>query len=67
MTRDLEWHENKILRRMEVAAPLMLEALFEVEWIFDGQEDITNNGGPNDAMRALAVVRAAILAATGEA
>jgi hypothetical protein len=24
---DLEWHENKKLRRMEVAAPRMLEAL----------------------------------------
>jgi hypothetical protein len=27
MTRDLEWHENKALRRMEVAAPEMLAAL----------------------------------------
>jgi hypothetical protein len=27
MTRDLEWHENKALRRMEVAAPRMLDAL----------------------------------------
>jgi hypothetical protein len=27
MTRDLEWHENKKLRRMEVAAPDMLDAL----------------------------------------
>jgi hypothetical protein len=62
---DLEWHENKLRRRMEVAAPKMLEALREVEWIFDGQEDITDNGGPNDAMRALAAVRAAIAAAEG--
>jgi hypothetical protein len=66
MTHDLEWHENKKLRRMEVAAPEMLAALQEVEWIFDGEEDITNNGGPNNAMKALAVVRAAIRKATGE-
>jgi hypothetical protein len=26
MTRDLEWHENKALRRMEVAAPKMHKA-----------------------------------------
>jgi hypothetical protein len=38
----------------------MFDALSEVEWIFDGQEDIKNNGGPNDAMKALAVVRAAL-------
>jgi hypothetical protein len=60
MTHDLEWHENKKLRRMEVAAPEMLAALQEVEWIFDGEEDITNNGGPNNAMKALQVVRAAL-------
>lgn len=49
------------------AVNAMFSALMEVEWIFDGQEDITDTGAPNDAMRALAVVRAAIRKATGEA
>jgi hypothetical protein len=46
--------------RLIAAAPDMLAALQEVEWIFDGEEDITNNGGPNNAMKALQVVRAAL-------
>jgi hypothetical protein len=46
--------------RLIAAAPEMFDALSEVEWIFDGEEDITNNGGPNNAMKALAVVRAAL-------
>lgn len=49
-----------------LAAPAMLEALKEIEWIFDGKEDITDNGGPNDAMRALTAIRAAIAKATHE-
>jgi hypothetical protein len=47
------------------AVNAMFTALMEVEWIFDGQEDITDTGAPNDAMRALTVVRAALLKASG--
>jgi hypothetical protein len=46
--------------RLIAAAPEMLAALKEIEWMFDGQEDINNNGGPNDAMKALAAARRAI-------
>jgi hypothetical protein len=52
-----DWQDNA---RLIAAAPDMLAALQEVEWIFDGEEDITNNGGPNNAMKALQVVRAAL-------
>jgi hypothetical protein len=34
--------------------------------VLDGQEDIDGNGGPNNAMRLLPIVRAAIAKATGE-
>ena len=37
-------------------------ALREIEFIFDGQEDIDGNGGPNDAMKALTAVRDALAA-----
>jgi hypothetical protein len=52
--------ENRANARLIAAAPDLLAALKEIEWMFDGQEDINNNGGPNDAMKALAVVRSAI-------
>jgi hypothetical protein len=54
MTRDLEWHENKTLRRMEVAAPEMLAAL---QAILAAKE----TGFPE----ALQLARAAIAKATG--
>jgi hypothetical protein len=57
--------ESAANARLIVAAPNLLAALREIEWIFDGQEDINNNGGPNDAMKALTVARAAISKATG--
>jgi hypothetical protein len=56
---DLEWHENKLLRRMEVAAPKMLEALQKIARGDDGMDSHTAFG-----MRDIA--RAAIAAATGE-
>jgi hypothetical protein len=61
--------ENAVFRDklLRDAAPDMLAALREVEWIFDGKEDITDTGAPNDAMRALYVLRAAIAKATGGA
>jgi hypothetical protein len=34
---DLEWHENKLRRRMEVAAPQMLAALEEIRKRCDGR------------------------------
>lgn len=46
--------------RLIAAAPTMFEALREIEFIFDGQEDIDDNGGPNDAMKALTAVRDAL-------
>jgi hypothetical protein len=49
------------------AAPEMYEALQEIEWIFDGKEDITDDGGPNDAMRALMAVRRVLAKAEGRA
>jgi uncharacterized membrane protein len=54
MTRDLDWHENKKLRRMEVAAPEMLAAL---QAILAAKE----TGFPE----ALQLARAAIAKATG--
>lgn len=50
--------------RQIAAIPAMIEALREIEFIFDGQEDIDGNGGPNDAMKALTAVRAALAKAT---
>jgi hypothetical protein len=52
--------QAKLLIEAAKIADEMVAALREVEWIFDGEEDITNNGGPNNAMKALAVVRAAL-------
>jgi hypothetical protein len=57
---DLEWHENKLRRRMEVAAPQMLETLKAVEPLMVPGLDWTNA----TALRAM--VRAAIKAAEGE-
>jgi hypothetical protein len=59
---DLEWHENKKLRRMEVAAPKMLDALKAVEewWLADGTHHFV--GAPY----AIFAVRAAIAEAEGE-
>jgi hypothetical protein len=56
MTRDLEWHENKKLRRMEVAAPEMLAVLQDVAEHFEGTDSPLGE-------RARAVIRKA----TGEA
>jgi hypothetical protein len=74
MTRDLEWHENKKLRRMEVAAPRMLEALkaiieCDAESDFDG---LCDGIGPEPFMSdklsaALELAMDAIAAAEGEA
>jgi hypothetical protein len=49
------------------AAPELLGALREVEFTLAGKEDITNNGGPNDAMHLLPIVRAALAKAKGGA
>jgi hypothetical protein len=59
MTHDLEWHENKKLRRMEVAAPEMLDAL---RGSLDALRSICDPGDP-----ALERVYAAIAKATGDA
>jgi hypothetical protein len=55
---DLEWHENKLRRRMEVAAPEMLAALLIAEKYI----------GPTSAgaIDAIQTIRAAIAKATGE-
>jgi hypothetical protein len=52
MTRDLEWHENKTLRRMEVAAPEMLAVLQDVAEHFEGTDSPLGE-------RARAVIRKA--------
>jgi hypothetical protein len=57
------WQANAALI---AAAPDLLKALEEVDEMLDGQEDIDGNGGPNNAMRLLPIVRAAIAKATGE-
>jgi hypothetical protein len=43
MTRDLEWHENKKLRRMEVAAPDLLAALERIAEIATSQRRLAVN------------------------
>lgn len=63
---SMESEPREANARLMAAAPDMLAALREVEWIFDGQEDITETGGANDAMKALMAVRPAIAKATGE-
>jgi hypothetical protein len=61
---DLEWHENKKLRRMEVAAPRMLEALKALAEEFVWMDDAPNGGyAPS---HPIVEARAAIKAATGE-
>jgi hypothetical protein len=62
MTRDLEWHENKLRRRMEVAAPEMLKALQEA--VTDADEICTSANVITPA--TLALIRAAIAKATGQ-
>jgi hypothetical protein len=42
MTRDLEWHENKKLRRMEVAAPDLLAAAEKCLSVFEELADAGN-------------------------
>jgi hypothetical protein len=78
MSSDLEWHENKALRRMEVAAPLMLAALIMVEesiteYLRDRAEAAADGGIRSDwdfgeeHGGSIDVIRDAIKAATGEA
>jgi hypothetical protein len=50
--------------RLRDAAPIMLEALQELEEFLDDRAD-ADDGIPNDAMRHLMEVRAAIAKATG--
>jgi hypothetical protein len=73
---DLEWHENKLRRRMEVAAPEMLEALVMVEksiteYLRDRAEAAADGGALSDwdfgegFGGSIDVIRAAIAKATG--
>jgi hypothetical protein len=62
MTRDLEWHENKKLRRMEVAAPQMLAALKSIMDTMPRSEDRPPGMGFGQWWAA----RKAITAAEGE-
>lgn len=59
-------HEGRETAAMIAASPTMLTALEEIEFIFDGKEDIDSNGGPNDAMKALTAVRAALAKARAQ-
>lgn len=63
---DGRFAEAKANAHLIAAAPEMYAALKEIEWIFEGKEDITDSGGPNDAMRACETVRAALRKARGE-
>jgi hypothetical protein len=72
MTRDLEWHENKALRRMEVAAPKMLKALHDVRremWVDYclGMGRTDCDPAPFNSGPKVRIIDAAIKAATGEA
>lgn len=44
----------------DLRASVMLEALEEMTEIADNEVDITDNGGPNSAMRIVQIARAAI-------
>jgi hypothetical protein len=55
---DLEWHENKLRRRMEVAAPKMLKALKAVV--------LTSHGAGPEHWKACEQARKVIEEAEGE-
>jgi hypothetical protein len=65
MNHDLEWHENKALRRMEVAAPEMLAALRALVAVADadGDQDLWTD----EYRIAVENATEAIAKATGEA
>lgn len=46
--------------RLIAAAPALVETLREIRWIVDGQEDITDNDAPNDAMKIQMLIDAAL-------
>lgn len=46
--------------RLIAAAPFLIEVLREIRWIVDEQEDITDTGGPNDAMKIQMLIDAAL-------
>jgi hypothetical protein len=60
---DLEWHENKKLRRMEVAAPQMLAALKSLMDAMPRSQDRP----PGVSIGQWYAARAAIAEAEGEA
>jgi hypothetical protein len=68
--KDLEWHENKKLRRMEVAAPKMLAAHEEnariLGFLVNELQGRVDGGKLIALAQCLARSRAAIEAATGE-
>lgn len=43
----------------------MARALEELHWLFEDKQDITDNGGPNDAMCAIQIIDAALHKAKG--
>jgi hypothetical protein len=68
-THDMEWHENKKRRRMEVAAPEMLAALKEARDIIANYWPLsTPESEPEKStIAAINKIEAAIRAAEGEA
>lgn len=69
----LDWHIRDEVddanARLIAAAPDMLEALYEAEEYFDNRADADHDETgfvPNEEMKLLAVVRAAIAKATGQ-
>lgn len=58
----LEWHAAAARFHGWDIQPVrnFAPALEELFWLFEDKQDIDNNGGPNDAMRAVQIINAAL-------